>query len=219
MNNSIVKSKLAALTAAAILSCSLLFINSNARTQCPDSTWSTYTMGEILPGTTCYVTILFCYKTDTDGVFHVIFEGVSTSGPDSGCYFLTPQQMILGAISGFEAQPFLPPGSGVTIVPCGSGGGGAGAGMTTVIRYSVQECWQLNAQGAPVECPGQGINLIGGACLGGGCLTVCEYCKEPDGTIVEVSCVSTKEYDGDCAIAPTNGPWTPCECYDIQPCG
>jgi hypothetical protein len=205
----------------ALLFCSALLINSKAQAQCPDSTWSTYTISEFLPGTTCYVLVDFCWKWDSDGVYHVLFDDVSTSGPDSGCFFLTPQEMILGAITAFEANPYFPPGSGGVIVPCGSGGGGVGGGgETTLIRYSVQECWQLNAQGAPVECPGMGIGIIGKSCFtGGGCTTVCDYCKEPDGTIVELSCTSTNTYSGACSIAPPNGPWVPCECYDIKPCG
>jgi hypothetical protein len=182
-----------------------------SRAQCPDSTypypgpaWNGSTsIEEIVAGTTCVVTVTFCYRTESDGTVHYYISAI-TPFADSACNALPFQQLILGGIAGFENDY----GSKGLVIPnCPS---------SIPVKYTVQDCWQ---ELPPLE-PDPVVILE--ACPDGSsyCLTTCMLCKDPTTHILNTSCSSISVFGGACNALPGSGfSWAFNTCYDINPCG
>jgi hypothetical protein len=180
-----------------------------SRAQCPDSTypypgpaWNGSTsIEEIVAGTTCVVTVTFCYRTESDGTVHYYISAI-TPFADSACNALPFQQLILGGIAGFENDYGH---KGLEIPSCPS---------SIFVKYTVQDCWQ---ELPPLE-PDPVVILE--PCPDGSsyCLTTCQLCMESG--VLNTSCSSISVFGGTCNTLPASGfSWAFNTCYDINPCG
>jgi hypothetical protein len=141
MKNSIVNSKLTAFAAAVLMCCSVLFIQSNALAQCPDASgpapdpatcpWTSESVTQTIPGTTCSVTVDYCWRDCTGYGIQVYVTEVEPA-PSVACGAIDPLTLIYDAKSiaiqdALSHDPNQPP-------PCIGG-------ITSLVTTFVPACW------------------------------------------------------------------------------
>jgi hypothetical protein len=199
----------------------LLFVG-NVRAQtiiCPPSTvpypgpaWTgPITFPENISGTSCSVLVTLCVRNNYAGALEYFIESVDPVSM-SGCSTLTPQQIIIGAVTALEQDASVV-SSQITPPPCINGG-------YMVVESDLAHCWEM---GWPTPPPGGGgVTPFYVPCSGATsfCETSCEWCVGPTGGLQKSDCSSTDTFNGECSDPPVdNGPWVANTCYNIHPCG
>jgi hypothetical protein len=219
MKNSIVKQKLTAFAAAVLLCCSVLFIQSNARAQCPSASYppmdacdgtswgGPYSGTTELYGTTCMVNFTYCkrscFEADHITMFTECYPESVSPIPGSDCVGLSNEQMILLLIRTFTttgiagAEWFAPPMCSL--------------GTYQTVEYFVPDCWkeEVDSGGNPTYyvCDDSAY-----------CSFTTSYCN----TLTAGLSTSTTENSygtADCAAVPFPDIWVIGTCYNITPCG
>jgi hypothetical protein len=143
MKNSFVSPKLTACAAAVLLCCSMLFIQSKVKAQCPTdippttcsscTAWATYSKNYPIPGTSCSFTVYYCLRLvgDAPSREQLYISKIVPNG-NNDCRSYTPEQLI-----GFAEGDLMLDGTVWPIIPC--------CGDPNVDPYPVEiyspQCW------------------------------------------------------------------------------
>jgi hypothetical protein len=144
MKHSFVNSKLTAFAAAVILCCSMLFIQTNARAQCPDATgpapdptipggctWNSTSIYANIPGTSCNVTVYYCWRDCPGyGLEVYVYEIDPDMTPD--CDAVNPLTLIYDANAIAENAACY---NDVQVLACVKGD------PKTILTTYVPACW------------------------------------------------------------------------------
>ncbi len=203
MKNSFVKLKLTALAAAVLLSCSALFIHSNARAQCPDSTgpapspdsiaWNQDSSYVMIPGTSCWIWEYYCWRVipGTPNTVQGWLDGVlvdSSSDCDSlaDSTLVFDAQLMLDSVVANKNPEF--------VTPCIKG-------QYTILQVYSPQCWAPYG-GGPAS---HQIRIQACSAYGYYCEKQCQACFEYGVGIVISDCVViTSIVDIECSSGPWN---------------
>ncbi len=178
----------------------------SSRAQCPDATgpapdpatcpWTPATTYKQVPGTSCWATVLYCWRNCSTGNQVWVYE----IDPDPGapCDALTPQQLIDGAREiGLEDAC-----TNFGLSPCYKG-----YPAQIVTTYS-PSCWVAHLSLT------SGIQLEGCAAFSCYCERTCDVCALGGGQFLVTNCHHTGVGYCDCPPAPIT-PWPIGECYSV----
>jgi hypothetical protein len=204
MKNSIVKSKITAFAATVLMCCSVLFIQSNARAQCPTSSppapdpgtcpWTAASVHAQIPGTSCYVWVYYCYRSCLGYNLEVYTYEVDPD-PGSACSGIDPNTLINDgkAIANIDVM------QNVFVPPCG------GSQEILVDFYSPQ-CWTGVAIGP--------TNKFTGGCQSCLCWKECNVCyNAATNSYTLYNCVIYSPTVCDCP--PWPDVWISGGCYSV----
>ncbi len=200
-----------------------------SRAQCPDATvpdpsinvpWTySYQIENIGTNCTCEVAVSFCTRS-VNGVRQVLFTGVYPMWDQSSpCNSMKAKDIITQAINKVPIDPCTG-GFPLGYNPCEPGQ------SQTVVTQFQASCWGIQHGSNPINYTVQDYY---GPCFNGTswCQKTCSYCITastdfqcyPCGEVAEEnSCTYTTIYSGDCQGDPTEDPWLPEQCYNLNPC-
>ncbi len=207
-------SKRAALAAAALLCCGILFLNSNARAQCPTGYSGPYYVLETCGCDGCSMAIVYCINCATASIQ---IEGVYQATPGcSGCEIgyeiYSGIQQVIQDPNTYENAHNL---DGTAANPCGGVGQiplcGQGAALDASVY--VNSCWEYGDD-APsfagygyYTCPEDSY-----------CELTYKVCRDQiTGQLMITNESSTNYGTNDCPLPPS-GPWVPNICYQYNAC-
>lgn len=190
-----------ALMFAALCCCSILgtaIVTSPAKAQCPDASWTSGSTVQMLPGTSCEITIYYCMK-DSDGAVYVLVYQVDPTD-DGGCVGISNEFLIKQARTLVLNDPLVNRG-----VPCYKG-------SPQIVSVWMAECWNTHAIGP--EHP----DLLGlyGCGLEHLCSKTCYICFDAGGMHITGCDTTPPPISELCPLPPSPYNWEIDQCYTIS---
>ncbi len=218
-------SKYAAVAAIAML-CGIVTLSAPSVRACPagndylpSGEPTTGWIGDIytvytIPGTTCQIRVMSCYRVFPDGTEQVIIETVEPNWNHTDCDAIPGDVLIKQAATLLFNDPYVMC-TLAGIVDCSKG-------FTTTTTLTFSYCWQYNGVGLPNPITGGYSSYAYNYCNvdnnGMTCEKTCQACCD-NGVVTYSGCVSATVGTVSCATPPTPpAPWTLGVCYDIEPC-
>jgi hypothetical protein len=183
----------------------LLFSASSSYAQCPDDTygiapsvtlypWASGSTTQLIPGTTCSITIYYCRRNIADGSEQVWVYMVVPQSSD--CDPISPTDLIhWGQRLVFNANDVN------GLVPCIKG--------HKVVHVFQAACWNLGGT-SPTGMPEFMV------CFGAAkwCELTCDVCVDLAGTVFKSNCTGSQYYSAPCGVSPPIS-WEMGQCYTL----